>query len=158
MTAERLLAERLDAIPGVGAASSATDIPVTGGSLIAFTPDPALGPLPEKVPIGSASLVHSGYFETMGIPLRSGRTFSTSDVAGGEPVAIIGEALARQRYGGLNAVGRRIKWGSLESPQPWRTIVGVVADVKQAGLAEEEPAASIYMPVAPDRLLLLLRP
>jgi predicted permease len=149
MTAERLLAERLDAIPGVGAASSATDIPVTGGSLIAFTPDPALGPLPEKVPIGSASLVHSDYFETMGIPLRSGRTFSTSDVAGGEPVAIIGEALARQRYGGLNAVGRRIKWGSLESPQPWRTIVGVVADVKQAGLAEEEPAASIYMPVAP---------
>src|SRR5687767_8271695 len=148
MTAERLLAERLAAIPGVGAASSATDIPVTGGSLIAFTPDPAVGPLPEKVPIGSASLVHAGYFETMEIPLRSGRTFSTSDVAGGEPVAIIGEALAKQRYGGLNAVGRRIKWGPLESPQPWRTIVGVVADVKQAGLAEEEPAASIYMPVA----------
>ena len=148
MTAERQLAERLAAIPGVGAASSATDIPVTGGSLIAFTPDPAVGPLPEKVPIGSASLVHPGYFETMGIPLRSGRTFSTSDVAGGEPVAVIGEALARQRYGGLSAVGRRIKWGPLESPQPWRTIVGVVADVKQAGLAEEEPAAAIYMPVA----------
>ena len=148
MTAERLLAERLAAIPGVRAVSSATDIPVMGGSLIAFTPDPAVGPLPEQVPIGSASLVHPGYFETMGIPLRSGRTFSTSDMAGGEPVAVIGEALARQRYGGLNAVGRRIKWGSLESPNPWRTIVGVVADVKQAGLAEEEPAASIYMPVA----------
>ncbi|HEY9384244.1 MAG TPA: ABC transporter permease [Gemmatimonadales bacterium] len=148
MTAERLLAERLAAIPGVGAVSSATDIPVRGGSLIAFTPDPAVGPLPEKVPIGAASLVHPGYFETMGIPLRSGRTFSRSDVAGGEPVAIIGATLARQRYGGLNAVGRRIKWGSLESPQPWRTIVGVVSDVKQAGLAEEEPAASIYMPVA----------
>jgi putative ABC transport system permease protein len=148
MTAERLLAERLAAIPGVAAASSATDIPVTGGSLIAFTPDPAVGPLPQKVPIAAASLVHPGYFETMGIPLRSGRTFSTSDVAAGEPVAIVGETLARQRYGGLNAVGRRIKWGSLESINPWRMIVGVVADVKQAGLAEAEPAAAIYMPVA----------
>ena len=48
----------------------------------------------------------------------------------------------------MNAVGRRIKWGPLDSPQPWRTIVGVVADVKQTGLAEEEPAASIYMPAA----------
>ena len=147
MTAERLLAERLAAIPGVGAVSSATDIPVTGGSLIAFTPDPAVGPLPETVPIGAISLVHPGYFETMGIPLRAGRTFNPSDVPGGEPAAIIGETLARQHYGGMNAVGRRIRWGSLESLHPWRTIVGVVADVKQAGLAEEEPMPSIYMPV-----------
>jgi len=63
-------------------------------------------------------------------------------------VAIIGEGLAKQRFGGLSAVGRRIKWGSLESPQPWRTIVGVVADVKQAGLADEAPPAAIYMPAA----------
>jgi predicted permease len=148
MTAQQGLAQRLAAIPGVRAVSSASDIPAAGGSLIAFTPDPAVGPLPEKVPIGSNSLVHAGYFETMGIGLRAGRTFSTSDVAGHEPVAIIGETLAKQRFGALNAVGRRIKWGPLESPQPWRTIVGVVADVKQAGLADEEPPVSIYMPAA----------
>jgi putative ABC transport system permease protein len=148
MTGQQVLAQRLAEIPGVGAVSSASDIPAAGGSLIAFTPDPALGPLPEKVPIGTNSLVHPGYFETMGIPLRSGRSFNASDVAGHEPVAIIGEALAKQRFGGMSAVGRRIKWGSLESPQPWRIIVGVVADVKQAGLAEEEPPASIYMPAA----------
>jgi putative ABC transport system permease protein len=148
MTGQQLLAQGLAAIPGVRAVSSASDIPAAGGSLIAFTPDPAIGPLPEKVPIGSNSLVHPGYFETMGIGLRSGRTFSTSDVAGGEPVAIIGETLAKQRFGGMSAVGRRIKWGSLDSPQPWRMIVGVVADVKQTGLADQEPPASIYMPAA----------
>ena len=148
MTAEQQLAQRLAAIPGVSAVSSASDIPVTGGTLIGFTPDPAVGPLPEKVPIGSNSLVHPGYFETMGIRLRSGRTFNSTDAAGNDPVAIIGETLAKQRFGGVNAVGRRIKWGQAESPHPWRTIVGVVADVRQTGLAEEEPGASIYMPVA----------
>jgi putative ABC transport system permease protein len=148
MTGQQQLAERLAAMPGVRAVSSASDIPASGGSLIVFTPDPALGPLPEKVPIGSNSLVRPGYFETMGIGLRAGRTFSSSDIAGHEPVAIIGEGLAKQRFGGLSAVGRRIKWGSLESPQPWRTIVGVVADVKQAGLADEAPPAAIYMPAA----------
>lgn len=148
MTGQQVLAQRLAAIPGVTAVSSASDIPVAGGSLIAFTPDPAIGPLPEKVPIGSNSLVTPGYFEAMGIGLRAGRTFNTSDVAGHEPVAIIGETLAKQRFGGVNAVGRRIKWGPLESPQPWRVIVGVVADVKVTSLADAEPAVSIYMPAA----------
>jgi len=147
ITAQQLLAQRLAAIPGVNAVSSASDIPAAEPSWIAFTPDPAVGP-PEKVPIGSNSLVHPGYFETMGIELRSGRTFTTSDVAGREPVAIIGETLAKQRFAGTNAVGRRLKWGGPDSPQPWRTIVGIVGDVKQTGLAEEEQAASIYMPAA----------
>jgi predicted permease len=100
------------------------------------------------VPIASASLVYPGYLEAMGIELRAGRTFNTSDVAGREPVAVIGEALAKQRYGGMSAVGRRIKWGSPTTPNPWRTIVGVVANVKQAGLADEAPPAAIYMPAA----------
>ena len=148
MAAQQLLGQRLAALPGVTAVSSATDIPVMGGSLIAFTPDPALGPLPEQVPIGSVSLVQPAYFETMGIALRAGRTFTAADAPGGEQVAIIGETLAKQRFGGLSAIGRRIKWGSVDSPQPWRTIVGVVADVKQTGLAEAEPGAAIYLPVA----------
>jgi putative ABC transport system permease protein len=148
MIGQQQLAQRLAAIPGVQAVGMASDIPVMGGSLIAFTPDPALGPPPERVPIGSNSLVHPGYFETMGIPLRTGRTFTTSDVAASEPVAIIGEALAKQRFGGLNAVGLRLKWGDQNSPQPWRTIVGIVADVKQSGLADQEPPSAIYMPAA----------
>jgi putative ABC transport system permease protein len=147
ITGQQLLAQRLSAIPGVSAVSSASDFPVAEPSWIGFTIDPALGPPPEKVPIASNNLVHPGYFETLGIRLRSGRTFTASDVARGEPVAIVGETLAKQRFGG-NAVGRRLKWGGPDSPQPWRTIVGVVADVKLTGLAEAEQAASIYMPAA----------
>ena len=148
ITGQQVLAQRLAAIPGVLAVSSASDVPAADPSWIVFTPDPALGPPPEKTPIGSNNLVQPGYFETMGIALRAGRTFTTSDMAGREPVAIIGETLAKQRYGGTSAVGRRLKWGGLDSPQPWRTIVGVVADVKQSGLSQEEPTPAIYMPAA----------
>ena len=148
ITGQQALAQRLAAIPGVMAVSSASDIPAADPSWIVFTPDPAIGPPPEKTPIGSNNLVQPGYFETMGIALRVGRTFNTSDIAGREPVAIIGETLAEQRFGGRSAVGRRLKWGGLDSPQPWRTIVGVVADVKQTGLSQEEPTPAIYMPAA----------
>src|SRR5688572_4928040 len=148
ITGQQALAQRLAAIPGVRAVSSASDMPAADPSWIVFTPDPAIGPLPEKTPIGSNNLVQPGYFETMGIALRVGRTFNPSDRAGGEPVAIIGETLAKQRFGGMSAVGRRLKWGGLDSPQPWRTIVGVVADVKQSGLSQEEPTPAIYMPAA----------
>ncbi|HJR36724.1 MAG TPA: ABC transporter permease [Gemmatimonadales bacterium] len=148
ITGQQVLTQRLAAIPGVRAVSSASDMPAADPSWIVFTPDPAIGPLPEKTPIGSNNLVQPGYFETMGIALRVGRTFNTSDIAGREPVAIIGETLAKQRFGGTSAVGRRLKWGGLDSPQPWRTIVGVVADVKQSGLTQEEPTPAIYMPAA----------
>ena len=145
MTGQRLLAQRVGAIPGVTAVSSATQVLTADPWWTVFTPDPVVGPLPEKPPIGSANIVQPGYFETMGIALRAGRTFDASDVAGREQVAIIGESLARQRYGGTNAIGRRIKQGNTESPAPWRTIVGVVADIKESGLAGEAPA-SLYMP------------
>src|SRR5687767_7976503 len=139
ITGQQVLAQRLAAIPGVTAVSSATDMPAAEPSWIVFTPDPA---------IGSINLVPPGYFETMGIALRVGRTFNTSDISGREPAAIIGETLAKERFGGVNAIGRRLKWGGADSPQPWRTIVGIVADVKQTGLTQEEPTPAIYMPAA----------
>ena len=148
ITGQQVLAERVAAIPGVTAVSSASDMPAAEPSWIVFTPDPALGPLPEKTPVASNNLVKAGYFETMGIKLRSGRTFTPNDAPGREPVAIIGETLAKERFGGVNALGRRLKWGGADSPQPWRTIVGIVADVKQTGLTQEEPTPAIYMPAA----------
>ena len=148
MTSQRLLAERLRALPGVEAVGMATNIPVASLWQITFTPDPAVGPLPEKVPVVANSLVHPGYFEAAGMALRAGRTFTTTDAPGSEPVAMISESIAKRYYGGINAVGRRLKQGGLDSPVPWRTIVGVVNDAKQGGLADETPPAAIYMPAA----------
>jgi predicted permease len=148
MTSQRLLAERLRALPGVEAVGAATNIPVAGLWQIGFTPDPAIGPLPEKVPIVANSLVHPGYFDAVGMTLRLGRAFTPADNSTSEPVAIISESLAKRYYGGVNAVGRRLKQGAPDSPLAWRIIVGVVSDVKQSGLADETPPAAVYMPAA----------
>jgi predicted permease len=145
MNGQRLLTQRLAALPGVKSVASATQVLTTDPWWTGFMPDPSLGPAPEKMPIASANIVQPGYFETMGIALRAGRTFDASDVAGREQVAIIGESLARQRYGGTNPLGRKIRQGGPDSPAPWRTIVGVAADIKESGLAGEAPP-SFYMP------------
>jgi putative ABC transport system permease protein len=146
MNGQRLLAQRVAALPGVQSVSSATQVMTSDPWWIGFSPDPAVGPMPDKLPIGSNNVVQPGYFETMGIPLKAGRTFTEADIAGREPVAIVGESVAKQRYGG-NAVGRRIKQGPLDSPNDWRTIVGVVGDIRESGLAGEA-TPSIYMPAA----------
>jgi putative ABC transport system permease protein len=148
LASQRLLAERLGALPGVEAVGLATHVPVAGLWEIVFTPDPAVGPLPDKAPVVANSLVHPGYFESAGMRLRAGRTFTATDGAASEPVAMISESIAKRYYGGVNAVGRRLKQGGLDTPNAWRTIVGVVGDVKQSGLADETPLGAVYMPVA----------
>jgi predicted permease len=71
------------------------------------------------------------YLKTMGIPVVEGRDFTFSDISGG-PVALVNETLAKTFYKGRSAVGNRVRTGF--GKQPWFTIVGVVRDVKQAGV------------------------
>jgi hypothetical protein len=95
----------------------------------------ALNPEPFAL---SLRYVTPGYFQALGIRLRAGRTFSASDGPGAPPVIVVNEALARRQFGSGNPVGLETNRGR---------IVGVVADVRQAHIAE--PAApEIYYPVA----------
>lgn len=84
-----------------------------------------------------------GYFQTMGIQLIEGRLFTDADVEGAPPVLLVNEALARRFYPGESAVGKRIRPGF---DGPWMTVVGVVADVRNAGL--DRPAGTeLYFPL-----------
>jgi predicted permease len=77
--------------------------------------------------------VQGDYFGTMGIPIVEGRGFELGDDASGPPVLLVNEALARLYYPDQSPIGRRMR----PSGAPmWLTIVGVVRDVKQGGLAE----------------------
>jgi putative ABC transport system permease protein len=88
--------------------------------------------------------ISAGYFETVGMPLRHGRFFRRGDDAQAPLVVIVNEALARQYWAGENPVGRRLAIDPGDSPQ-WRTVVGVVGDVRQMGL--DVPARpEIYIP------------
>jgi predicted permease len=75
------------------------------------------------------------YLTTLGIPLVDGRDFTSSDV-GGSPVALVNETLARTFFSGQSPLGRRLKPG-FAAQVPWFTIVGVVRDVKQGGVAQK---------------------
>jgi putative ABC transport system permease protein len=88
------------------------------------------------------------YFQTLGIPLSAGRPFTATDRIGSVPVTIINESLARQFFRGQDPVGQRITFDKVpDSTSVWRTIVGVVGDVRQQGLAVA-PLIEAYEPAA----------
>ncbi|HEX6964642.1 MAG TPA: ADOP family duplicated permease, partial [Gemmatimonadaceae bacterium] len=141
--AEQQLVEQLAAIPGVTRATAGYTLPMAGQWHTAITPEgvPLL-----KTPLVVNDLVMPGYFETMGIHLVSGRTFDAHDAVGAPHVAIVDEEFAKRYYPGENAIGRRIKWGSAGSTDPWMTIIGVVRPVK--ALSMDEPSTpETYFPV-----------
>jgi predicted permease len=83
------------------------------------------------------AVVSPGYFETLGIPLRRGRTFDERDGRPGtDPVVIVNETLAAAHWPGQDPVGKRLKLGDHASARPWMTVVGVAGDVRQRSLEE----------------------
>ncbi len=140
---EQQIVQRLRAMPGVMAASATSNLPMQNLWQITFTPE---GPPPAQTPVASNSLVLPGFFESMRIPLRTGRLFTESDAKGTSGVVIINETMARQYYGNTNPVGRKWKWGMPNSPVPPKEIIGVVADVKHSAL-DEQPSPAVYQPV-----------
>jgi putative ABC transport system permease protein len=95
-------------------------------------------------PILNYEVVASDYFETLGILLLKGRVISQSDREGSLPVVVINQELARRVWPGEDAVGKRLKWGDLADPGPWRTVVGVVGNTRYRELAALRPTA--YVP------------
>ncbi len=86
--------------------------------------------------------VSRDYFKTMGIRLMGGRLFDDRDVQGGPDVVIINQTMAQTFWPGQDPLGRRIRPGQTD---PWCTIIGVVEDVKNAGL-DRPTGTEIYLP------------
>lgn len=90
----------------------------------------------EKLPKTNFRVATPAYFEAIGIPLLRGRAFNENDHANAPGVVIVNRTLAERIAPNGNAVGRRIKQGAADNDSPWLEVVGVVADVRQADLAE----------------------
>jgi predicted permease len=103
----------------------------------------------EPGPAGDFRDASSDYFETIGMPLLRGRTFTDSDNADAPPVVIINQSLARHYWNQQDPLAHRV---SFDNGKTWRTIVGVVGDVKQYGLANPAPE-EIYVPFPQSPLL-----
>ena len=128
-------------IPGVDAVAVTNSIPVSPASVVGVS-----GFAIEGVTDDAAAYYRTAtpdYFRIMGIPLKRGRLFTEADSKGG--TVLVNEAFVRRYWPGLRAdspepLGRRLK-----VDQPWREIVGVVGDIKFAGV-RSEPSAEIYLP------------
>jgi putative ABC transport system permease protein len=132
--ANRML-ERLAAIPGVLHAGATTHLPLSGQNMEnGFTVEGYTPPTPDDPPIAGMRGVTSDYFTALGARLTSGRVFTAADRAGSQPVAIVNEAFARRYMSGQDPLGRRVRENGSRG---WRTVVGVIADVKHSGPAEE---------------------
>jgi len=147
---QRLL-ERVRELPGVRSAGTVTDVPLFGGSSTGFDVEGRPLAQPNERPMTEFRSASSGYFQTMGIDLVAGRTFTPDDKADAPPVALINETLARRYFGKENPLGKRI---GLSRPTDWREIVGVVRDVRNYGLAEDvKPECYLpYLQNAPNYL------
>ncbi|HKC87184.1 MAG TPA: FtsX-like permease family protein, partial [Blastocatellia bacterium] len=107
-------------------------------------PEPQPGQYPEVI----REPVSAGYFETLGIHLISGRTFTSADIASGAKVVIINETMARRFWPNESPIGKRIG-GSAPKDRVWREIVGVVNDVGFPGsLGEPYTRLQSFHPLA----------
>jgi putative ABC transport system permease protein len=125
------LRTRAAELPGVSEVGLIDSLPFNSGGAsgdILFADRPK--PRPGEIVTAEMRTVSAGYFETLRIPLKRGRTFSNSD-DGRQPVVIINENMARYAWPHQDAIGQRISWGEGE---PWMTVVGVVGNVHQYAL------------------------
>jgi ABC-type antimicrobial peptide transport system permease subunit len=126
-------------------------VPLGSGPLALFGVGGAPPPAPGEEHRSIARAVTPGYFDAVGMRRIAGRDFTDRDVAGGTPVVIINEAVARRLFKDGNPIGQSIALLS-GSRTPWLTpatleIVGVVGNVKDVGLNEVE-FFNLYLPFA----------
>jgi putative ABC transport system permease protein len=161
------LAPRLASIPGADAASVTTSVPPNGGARRDIEID-GRPPLKdgEKAPEVVTVTVSPSFFDTVGVALRRGRTFTDQDGAPGYEAVVVNERLAAQLFPNEDPLGKRIKFRAPENPEPntppavWRTIVGVSATVRHNAPQEAAPSSVVYVPYRqepPGSAVLLVR-
>jgi putative ABC transport system permease protein len=148
--AEQLLA-RVSSLPGVQAATLGNGV-LFGGPQTGFT---IVGQSSAEQRRITLNLVGADHLRTFGIPLRGGRMFDSSEVRRGDRVALVNEAAARFWPAGESPLGARVRLAVLErapepalidaSQPPEVTIVGIVANTRNAGL-RNDPAPALVMP------------
>lgn len=128
--------ERVSTLPGVKVAGASSGLPMSVASGD-WSFDVEGRPMVGNKHAGKADwyVITPGYFEALGIGLAQGRFPQPSDDENAAPVIFINETTAKAVFPGENPVGYRIKLTSTTGPeQPWRTVAGVIKDVRQRGL------------------------
>jgi putative ABC transport system permease protein len=146
----RDVVDRVRAVPGVQKAALAFALPIDGSQwnsifIVSGQPVPARADLPSA----AFTPVTAGFFDTIGMRIIRGRSFTESDSQQSQMVTVVNETLATRLWPGEDAVGKRLKQGWPEDKTAWREVVGVVADTKFNGLIAETPMQA-FLPLAQE--------
>jgi predicted permease len=128
----------VSALPGVQSAAISTDVPLLGNPVYIMRFEGRPPVTPSQAPLANYFVVTPSYFGTMGMRLVRGRGISDRDVAGSPPVVVVNQTLADRYFPGEDPVGKRLEIG-FSTPPNWREVIGVVADVRTAGLDLDTP-------------------
>ena len=115
-------------------------------------------------PQGNFEGVSDGYFSAIGLKILSGRDFTIEDDDAKQPVALVNSSFARKYWGNESPLGKRIRVFNTATPQPWRTIVGVVPDTLMQGpFNQQTDQAGFYIPLlgvppVPQFVTVVVRP
>lgn len=143
------LGDELAAVPGVRDVAAVSALPfhpnaISAAASVAFDDRPPV--VNEPGARAFTTVATPAYFRSMGIPLRSGRSFTAADRFGAPLVAVVNETFARLHFPGEDPIGRRVTVGVMGAPAS-REIVGVAGDVRPAGF-ESDPRPELFVPHA----------
>jgi len=149
LTFYRTVLDKVQSLPGVNGAALGNTLPLGGRvSKRSLEVENHLESPGETAPLFWLNIVTPGYFRVMGIPVLSGRGFEDPDVSGAA-VAVVTAETARRFWPGQNAIGKHIR---LLDDTDWRTIVGVISDVRAYDLQHSAPQwidGTAYVPYNP---------
>src|SRR5438874_1123977 len=135
---------RVQPLPGVQSVAVAGNLPFTyNGDSMGIAVEGIPDPPPDQWPDVIYRAIGPGYFSTMGIPVIRGRDFTDQDKADSKKVVVISEKTAQHYWPGQDPIGKRLKTGATTSHAPWRTVIGVVKDVRQNDFIAE-PKMQMY--------------
>ncbi len=115
-------------------------------------------------PQGNSENISDNYFKTLGIKVLEGRDFTLDDSDAKQPVAIVNASFAHKYFGRDSALGRRVRLFNPATPQPWRTVVGVVPDTLMQGpFNTQTDQTGFYVPLlgaspSPQFCTIVVRP
>jgi len=140
--------QRVGRMPGVLSVGAASALPLSHEGSEMDPPFTVAGqppPNPGDEPTALVTFVTPGYFQAIGMRLVAGRLLNDQDTSTSPPVAVVNETMARRIWPGESAIGKRITSRLSFAGVATREVVGVVGDVRQAGL-QDRPQPAYYVP------------
>jgi len=142
------LVEKLRGLPGVESAASVTSAPASWDwNWTEYEPEGAAPLSPGELRDTISQTVTPEFFTTLRVPLLRGRLLAAQDGRDAAPVAVVSQSLADRVAPGASPIGKRLKLGGKDSHEPWRTIVGVVGNIRPS-VFDLDPNPTTYLPLA----------